>query len=138
MTEEKRKAVLARYRLTDKYKVKQERYLESEKGVDYLSKKRQRHRRRRLNKETSGTLTAYEYRVIVHAYRKKCAYCGKITRTNVSDHDPDLRTIDHVIPLSKGGEHSRTNVVPACRACNDLKGDQDGWVPQPPIGKLKF
>ena len=33
-------------------------------------------------------------------------------------------TIDHVVPLSKGGRHEWTNVVTACSACNNKKGDK--------------
>jgi 5-methylcytosine-specific restriction endonuclease McrA len=33
-------------------------------------------------------------------------------------------TIDHVIPLSKGGRHEWTNVVTACSVCNNRKGDK--------------
>lgn len=43
----------------------------------------------------------------------KCQYCG-IAR--------DL-TLDHVIPRSKGGKSSWTNLVTACKKCNSLKGD---------------
>jgi len=42
-----------------------------------------------------------------------CQYCGKHTR--------DL-TLDHVIPRSRGGRHTWTNLVSACRACNHRKG----------------
>ncbi|NCN39704.1 HNH endonuclease [bacterium] len=31
-------------------------------------------------------------------------------------------TLDHVIPLSRGGAHNWTNVVTACSACNNKKG----------------
>ncbi len=43
-----------------------------------------------------------------------CQYCGS---------QKDL-TIDHVLPRSRGGEHSWTNVVAACRPCNQRKGDR--------------
>jgi 5-methylcytosine-specific restriction endonuclease McrA len=33
-------------------------------------------------------------------------------------------TVDHVIPLSKGGRHEWTNVVTACSTCNNRKGDK--------------
>lgn len=33
-------------------------------------------------------------------------------------------TMDHVIPRSRGGSHNWTNVVLACRLCNNRKGDR--------------
>lgn len=42
-----------------------------------------------------------------------CQYCGK--------RGSDL-TIDHVIPRSRGGQHTWENVVAACRPCNHRKG----------------
>ncbi|PZO86948.1 MAG: HNH endonuclease [Micavibrio aeruginosavorus] len=44
-----------------------------------------------------------------------CQYCGEPFRTN------DL-TFDHVIPRSRGGKTSWTNIVTACRCCNTIKG----------------
>lgn len=46
-----------------------------------------------------------------------CQYCQK----RMSE---KRLTIDHVIPLSKGGRHEWTNVVTACSACNNKKGDK--------------
>lgn len=34
----------------------------------------------------------------------------------------DLATIDHVIPLSKGGSNHVSNLVWSCRKCNEAKG----------------
>jgi hypothetical protein len=44
-----------------------------------------------------------------------CLYCGTQYRTS------DL-TRDHVTPLSQGGRDTWTNVVTACRRCNNHKG----------------
>ena len=46
-----------------------------------------------------------------------CQYCGK----KVS---PKKLTIDHVLPKSKGGKTTWTNVVTACIDCNLKKGDK--------------
>ncbi len=46
-----------------------------------------------------------------------CQYCGSSFRTN------DL-TFDHVIPKSRGGRTSWTNIVTACRTCNTTKGSK--------------
>lgn len=42
----------------------------------------------------------------------ECAYCGA---------GGDLQ-VEHVIPISKGGEHHLGNIVPACQRCNFSKG----------------
>ena len=43
-----------------------------------------------------------------------CHYCGKKFK-------PSLLTMDHVIPLSRGGTSSKENIVPSCRDCNTKK-----------------
>ena len=50
-----------------------------------------------------------------------CAYCGK----RCSD---DEITIDHIIPSSKGGTWSWTNLVTSCVECNRKKKDNI-WKP---------
>ena len=44
----------------------------------------------------------------------RCQYCNTTQ---------DL-TLDHLIPKSKGGRSSWTNLVTACKTCNSKKGDQ--------------
>jgi len=34
---------------------------------------------------------------------------------------PEELTMDHVIPLTRGGKASRNNVVPCCKGCNTKK-----------------
>ena len=34
-------------------------------------------------------------------------------------------TQDHFIPLSKGGEYSKKNIIPSCRSCNSRKSNKD-------------
>jgi len=43
-----------------------------------------------------------------------CYYCGR----KVS---PEELTMDHKIPLSRGGTSDRINIVPACKECNNKK-----------------
>ncbi len=43
-----------------------------------------------------------------------CYYCqGNVGRTNL--------TMDHVVPLSRGGKSRKGNLVPACKPCNNKK-----------------
>lgn len=43
-----------------------------------------------------------------------CHYCG-------CQVGPRQLTMDHVVPLVRGGRSSRSNVVPACKDCNTKK-----------------
>lgn len=43
-----------------------------------------------------------------------CHYCGRhVGRENL--------TMDHVVPLARGGRSSKGNLVPACKECNNRK-----------------
>lgn len=54
-----------------------------------------------------------------------CYLCGfKIPGDIVSPHHPLFGTIDHVIPVSKGGENSLENRRAAHNFCNSIKGDR--------------
>lgn len=46
-----------------------------------------------------------------------CRYCGKRL-------DDGTVTIDHILPVSRGGKHEATNLVAACRPCNYRKKTQ--------------
>ena len=48
----------------------------------------------------------------------ECQYCGK--NGSVKE-----LTIDHVIPISRGGKNTWENVVTACKTCNLQKSDKD-------------
>jgi 5-methylcytosine-specific restriction endonuclease McrA len=43
-----------------------------------------------------------------------CAYCGKSV-------GPRELTMDHVVPIARGGRSVRGNVAPACKECNNKK-----------------
>ncbi len=44
----------------------------------------------------------------------RCGYCGRPT-------PPRELTMDHRVPLVRGGRSTRANLVPACKACNTAK-----------------
>jgi 5-methylcytosine-specific restriction endonuclease McrA len=43
-----------------------------------------------------------------------CHYCGKKVA-------PKELTLDHLVPVSRGGKSTKTNCVPACKGCNNRK-----------------
>ncbi len=46
--------------------------------------------------------------------RGVCAYCGRQV-------PPKELTMDHVVPVARGGRSQKGNVVPACKDCNNKK-----------------
>ena len=45
-----------------------------------------------------------------------CAYCGESVEAGAK------LTLDHLVPNSKGGSNSETNLVTACHRCNSSRG----------------
>jgi 5-methylcytosine-specific restriction endonuclease McrA len=43
-----------------------------------------------------------------------CYYCG-------SQQQPKELTMDHIVPLGRGGRSTKGNLVPACKECNNRK-----------------
>lgn len=58
------------------------------------------------------------YGANVKVDRDICFYCGR----SLDDYN---RTVDHLIPKSRGGIRSNDNKVYSCVECNRLKGDMN-------------
>lgn len=54
----------------------------------------------------------------------KCQLCGGAVPSSASFPDPQSPTLDHIIPLSKGGTHEPSNVQLAHYGCNSAKGNR--------------
>ena len=50
----------------------------------------------------------------------KCFYCKKALNRREA-------TLDHVIPVSKGGMDTKENTVMCCKTCNILKSNQSNF-----------
>ena len=81
-------------------------------------------RRARKAKVEKNDLTAAQWREIKLASNHKCVYCGKKFKN---------LTMDHITPISKGGNHTVSNVVPACRSCNSKKQAGPPLAPVQPL-----
>lgn len=76
--------------------------------------------RHRFQKQGSPSpLSSNEWLEILEYFNHSCAYC-LVSSVPM--------TMDHLMPLSKGGHHSKDNVVPACRSCNCSKSNRPIWV----------
>lgn len=46
----------------------------------------------------------------------RCQYCGKTPQDKIK------LVIDHIYPISKGGDENHLNLITACSLCNSMKG----------------
>lgn len=93
-----------------------------EKSFQYSKKYRTSHpeqvtkssrARRELFKNIEGDFNLSEWEEICNKFQNRCLYCER---------DSVKLTIDHVVPVSRGGSNYITNIQPLCKNCNSKKG----------------
>lgn len=72
---------------------------------------------RRVRLAGNGVLERVSLTVLADRDRDRCGVCGR--KVNVKE-----RSIDHIVPVSKGGEHSYANTRLAHRRCNSSRGNR--------------
>ncbi|MBE9019212.1 HNH endonuclease [Chroococcidiopsidales cyanobacterium LEGE 13417] len=134
------------------YAVIQKRYRQSDKGrttrLNYYYQNRERilerqrryclsesyktvrlaayHRRRsRKLKNHSAPYTVEQIQTLKKLFNNRCAYCSKAVSL----------TLDHFVPVAKGGPDCLGNLIPACLSCNSSKRDLDAqeWYERQPF-----
>lgn len=81
-------------------------------------------RRARKANASVNDFTIAQWHEIIEAYGHRCVYCGrKMQRL----------TQDHIVPLAKGGTHTFSNIVPACKSCNSQKHTGPPLCPVQPL-----
>lgn len=66
---------------------------------------------RRRARKNAGGVFRISNQELGRLYKKSCFYCGSTNEI----------TMDHVVPLVRGGRHSIGNLVAACATCNKSK-----------------
>lgn len=62
-----------------------------------------------------------------------CTYCKRIMTFDVAPfgaYTPLRATIEHILPISRGGDHTLINTALACWECNCERGCNTSWKPR--------
>lgn len=83
------------------------------------------HQRRRALK-AGVFVERVDRNVIFERDKWRCHLCGKAIPCRSVYPDPLSPSIDHIVPLSMGGDHSYANIAAAHLSCNVAKGNRGG------------
>lgn len=65
-----------------------------------------------------ASFTEAEWQALKAQYNYTCLRCGR--------QEPEIKlTVDHIIPVSKGGAGTIDNIQPLCKPCNTAKHDRE-------------
>ena len=79
------------------------------------------HARRARLKQVEGQLSAFEIKSQLMMQGFRCYYCR--IRVDLIGYE-----VDHFVALANGGRHAASNIVIACRACNNSKNDSEPYT----------
>ena len=108
----------------ERMELKQKIYKKTESAK--ISIKNTRMKRRTITK--TGDVTTQQLQEL-YENSKFCYWCN----TNLKNKKIHL---DHYIPLSKGGEHTLSNLVVSCPHCNHTKSNKDPYAFANSLGRL--
>ena len=98
------------------------RYCSRKCFLAYKNRANWKHGARRRARMKNALVETFEYSVIFERDNWTCGICEKQIEANLAWPDPMSPSVDHIIPLARGGMHERINVQAAHLGCNLRKG----------------
>jgi 5-methylcytosine-specific restriction endonuclease McrA len=96
--------------------------------IEYREKNREKVRNyfrviKRRRRSAEGEISTEQWDTLVNFYCSdgRCIACGKL----FGEAWRDRLSLDHIVPLSRGGTHWPENVQPICCSCNSSKGNRE-------------
>jgi len=90
--------------------------LQNLKGINTATRVLVGFKRVKSRKNRNVSKVSKTTRIVMLGPNAKCVRCG-------NGHDKSTLTMDHIIPVSKGGKGGKNNCQVMCEDCNQLKGD---------------
>jgi len=70
--------------------------------------------RQAKKRQNGGTYTLQDWDKLLKTFNYMCLCCKRC--------EPEIKlTVDHIVPVSKGGKNEITNLQPLCKSCNSKK-----------------
>lgn len=119
LSSEKGKATKRSYRINHKDRLNELARIRAKLPENRVKKLVSFHRRQATKRSNHRVSYTFEQvKQLEKKFNDQCAYCEKSGKL----------TLDHFVPVSKGGPDCLGNLVPACLSCNSAKGNRDTQV----------
>jgi len=116
-----------RKKIAERDKEYRKGYRKTKKGHDVSIKSRHKYKALKLG----ATVEDFSPLEVFERDGYRCQICMRKTRPDFKDpFHPLYPNLDHIQPLSKGGEHSRRNTQVLCRQCNMEKNNKENFGDQ--------
>jgi hypothetical protein len=90
---------------------------------DHCIKRHERRQRRYLKRAGHELIDSFSRNDVFDRDKWRCKQCRQKVVLPTGNNDANEATVDHIMPVSKGGKHVWGNVQCLCRRCNTLKND---------------
>lgn len=87
-------------------------------------------KRRTKKKQQQRINSSLKKRLYKNVFMAPCCYCNRVFLI-------DKLTIEHIVPLSRGGTNEDSNIALACAPCNQEKG-RIAWFQNKEIKKHEY
>jgi ribosomal protein S27AE len=91
----------------------------SSKCATRSNKRNRNHRLRTIHKAGESV----SLRKLIESQNGYCCYCGTEIERSKGKYEPNMATIDHVVPVSLGGSHTYDNCRAMCVKCNSERSN---------------
>jgi 5-methylcytosine-specific restriction endonuclease McrA len=89
------------------------------------SRREDRRRHKYIRRQRMGNVSKVKNKIVFQIAGWICCHCGVNTYPFIKQNNHRSEpTLDHIVPLSKGGDHAYHNVQLLCRSCNGKKSDK--------------
>ena len=118
--EDNKEKIMENHRLyNSKHKEEITRYKrEYYKTETYKKQRRKSKAVRRAREREAPNIEGFDLNIVLERDGYRCQHCSKKTRPDYKTNHSLYPNVDHIIPLSKGGDHTRKNTQCLCRQCN--------------------
>ncbi len=90
---------------------------EIERSLEHKRNNRQQAVQTQLKRQRGDYIPKLARAEVASYYGTNCAYCNT-----------PCEGLDHLQPVSKGGDGYYMNLAPCCRICNSIKGNRPIWT----------